>query len=651
MTQTLIVQDELDAIQISELTEKNVIAIGMDGFDSSKEESLKKKINSKDEVVILTSRSSNKEPIYKNKSQIIYVAERLLANNIFARVADIIWPTSIREYINAGNDLESKISESKTLLDKIINDIPAIYNKGRDAINGIKEDLVPLVAQLDRDFWDTYIEMTRNKFATIPSCSKSSLKKSTMEEMLEEKRKELEIDSHKVWGEGRDFKPAFLAREIQNNYDFIALGNGGSPDRYTLYFYDNGVYKPNGESMLHKLLQSDAFLGNNWKKRDADETVSYIKRANPQDPIEMIRKNSNKYPNLVNCKNGMVDVFTGEKTEHNPIYNSLNQLDVEYDSEVKSDKLEQVVRDILIDEANPDETKVDLFYEFLGWTIYNGEVNMKKMLFLLGKGDNGKSVLLTLINSLLGSSNYSSLKLQDIAEDQFAAAGLFGKLANINGDLDSTDITETSLIKQLTGGDIVEVDQKYKERLQFRNRAKLIFALNSLPVVRDYSSAFFERLIILSCPNTFRPGMEKYDPNLMQKITTEEVKSALFNKALEGLNRLKKNDWQFTECKSSEEQVRKYQIEANLVMGFLKEMCEEVPGAKLPKQELYDLYLRWCHSNNYHPFSKRNFLSKVRDNSLICIKDGKAAIDGKNQRVFQNIKIDQDAKSNYYNNF
>jgi putative DNA primase/helicase len=145
--------------------------------------------------------------------------------------------------------------------------------------------------------------------------------------------------------------------------------------------------------------------------------------------------------------------------------------------------------------------------------------------------------------------------------------------------------------------------------------------------------------------------MEKYDPKLTQKITTEEVKSALLNKALEGLNRLKKNDWQFTECKSSEEQVRKYQIEANLVMGFLKEMCEEVPGAKLPKQELYDLYLRWCHSNNYHPFSKRNFLSKVRDNSLICIKDGKAVIDGKNQRVFQNIKIDQDAKSNYYNNF
>jgi putative DNA primase/helicase len=96
-----------------------------------------------------------------------------------------------------------------------------------------------------------------------------------------------------------------------------------------------------------------------------------------------------------------------------------------------------------------------------------------------------------------------------------------------------------------------------------------MFALNSLPIVKDYSSAFFERLIILSCPNTFRPGMEKYDPNLTQEITTEEVKSALFNKALEGLNRLKENDWQFTECKSSEEQVRKYLVEANLVISFL----------------------------------------------------------------------------------
>lgn len=78
-------------------------------------------------------------------------------------------------------------------------------------------------------------------------------------------------------------------------------------------------------------------------------------------------------------------------------------------------------------------------------------------------------------------------------------------------------------------------------------------------------------------------------------------------------------------------------------------MTEKSPGFKLPKHELYALYERWCHSNNYHPFKKSNFVSKIKDNPLICVKDGKASINGKSQRVFYNIRIDEDAKSNYYN--
>jgi putative DNA primase/helicase len=203
------------------------------------------------------------------------------------------------------------------------------------------------------------------------------------------------------------------------------------------------------------------------------------------------------------------------------------------------------------------------------------------------------------------------------------------------------------LIKQLTGGDVVQVDQKYKERLQFRNRAKLVFALNELPIVRDYSAAYFKRLIILNTPNTFRPGMDKYDPNLTEKITTEEVKSALLNKAIEGLKRLNRKGWQFTECPSSIEKVKEYQVEANLIIAFLDEMCVEKPGKSIVKQELYELYDYWSRSNNYHPFGKRKFLARVRDNPIIKIKDSRININGKRVRVFENIDIKLEAKKRY----
>jgi phage/plasmid-associated DNA primase len=119
------------------------------------------------------------------------------------------------------------------------------------------------------------------------------------------------------------------------------------------------------------------------------------------------------------------------------------------------------------------------------------------------------------------------------------------------------------------------------------------------------------------------------------------------NKAIEGLKRLNRKGWQFTECPSSIEKVKEYQVEANLIIAFLDEMCVEKPGKSIVKQELYELYDYWSRSNNYHPFGKRKFLARVRDNPIIKIKDSRININGKRVRVFENIDIKLEAKKRY----
>jgi putative DNA primase/helicase len=52
-----------------------------------------------------------------------------------------------------------------------------------------------------------------------------------------------------------------------------------------------------------------------------------------------------------------------------------------------------------------------------------------------GSGDNGKSVFLKLLKMFLGSENVSHASLQELSDDRFAAADMYGKLANICADL------------------------------------------------------------------------------------------------------------------------------------------------------------------------------------------------------------------------
>ena len=54
----------------------------------------------------------------------------------------------------------------------------------------------------------------------------------------------------------------------------------------------------------------------------------------------------------------------------------------------------------------------------------------------LGSGENGKSVCLGYIESLIGKNNVSNISLQDLSENKFMRANLDGKSANIFPDLE-----------------------------------------------------------------------------------------------------------------------------------------------------------------------------------------------------------------------
>ena len=66
-----------------------------------------------------------------------------------------------------------------------------------------------------------------------------------------------------------------------------------------------------------------------------------------------------------------------------------------------------------------------MIQELFGYTLYRG-YDVSVVFILFGTGRNGKGVLLKLLRKMVGTENITSRKLQELTNDVFAKADLYG---------------------------------------------------------------------------------------------------------------------------------------------------------------------------------------------------------------------------------
>src|SRR5215467_1393273 len=99
--------------------------------------------------------------------------------------------------------------------------------------------------------------------------------------------------------------------------------------------------------------------------------------------------------------------------------------------------------------------------------------------------------------------------------DKFALSDLEGKSINIDTELTSTTIHDTSVLKKLTGRQPIRIQRKNEKAYDTLVHAKLLFSANKVPLAYDESDAFFRRKVILGFPNKFEGNRD--DPDLLKK--------------------------------------------------------------------------------------------------------------------------------------
>jgi P4 family phage/plasmid primase-like protien len=369
-------------------------------------------------------------------------------------------------------------------------------------------------------------------------------------------------------------------------------------DNKELYLYDekSGVYQANQEWRIEAFCQS---ICHDAKSGELYEVIQQVKRR-----TYINRSKFDSDTSILNLKNGLLNIHTLDFTEHSRDHLSTVQLPLWYNPEAKCPNILRFLGQVL----KPKDVFTAL--QFFGYCLYR-TAKYEHATLCVGSGANGKGTFLRLLGNLLGKKNVSHVSLQEIGEDKFATAELYGKLANICADLGKTKVKDTGKFKMLVSGDRMSAQHKNKDRFEFDPYAKLIFSANEIPESDDRTYAYFRRWIMFSFENVFEGDA---DENMIDKLTTQNELSGLLNLTLRALKQLIKDNG-FAYIDDIKTVTKTYTMNANSVSRFLEEKCE-VTGRDenyILCTDLRNAYFNFCKEKNLHCKSDEMFGRELPD--------------------------------------
>ena len=139
---------------------------------------------------------------------------------------------------------------------------------------------------------------------------------------------------------------------------------------------------------------------------------------------------------------------------------------------------------------------VPLLYEILAYCLIP-DYPINRLFCLIGSGLNGKSKFLELLQIFVGMQNVCSTELDSLISSRFEVTRLHKKLVCLMGETNFGEISKTSILKKLTGKDIIGFEYKNKNPFEDYNYAKILIATNNLPTTTDKTIGFYRRWCII----------------------------------------------------------------------------------------------------------------------------------------------------------
>ncbi|AZA08501.1 DNA primase family protein [Corynebacterium pseudopelargi] len=345
-------------------------------------------------------------------------------------------------------------------------------------------------------------------------------------------------------------------------------------------------------------------------------------------------------PALIAMRNGLFDHRRRELHPHTPQWFNTWALPFEYDPEAVATRWEQFLGEVF----EHDKAGALLLQEWAGYLI-SGRLDLQKMLLIIGVPGGGKSVIASTLEALMGgSANVANPSMADFG-GRFTLDQLRGKPLAIFGDASDTgehNKVVVERLKNITGEGAVSVDIKGRPMWTGKLPTRFTIISNQVPKFLDASSAVQRRAMAVYLTRSFQGAPDK---DLPRKL--ERELPGIFNWALEGLDRLNRNNGRFTTPDTQQEVLEDLEELGSPLRAFFKETYTLTGNDEdsIDDSDVYDDYTRWCTRNGFgrSQLSKTKFRVEVNAMALEGVKRGQVKATG--SRVIRGIRLQQGARA------
>lgn len=388
--------------------------------------------------------------------------------------------------------------------------------------------------------------------------------------------------------------------------------------RFSTYFNEIGSKISesimNSEEHLTKQLQEKSKLVINYQIECNNITYKekLLKECQTtfRIPNDQFFDKFNENPQLIGFNNGVYDL-------DNDIFRAINSMDLlsfstglDYDEEIEEyevyEEVWNFIRSIL---PNPN---------CCNYVLTQFAANMcgikrdEAFHFLIGNGSNGKSLLIKLYKTALGSY-LDNLDISHLTQKRASSgaaapqiAGLKGKRVVILQEPEGDEKMNMGLVKELTGNDIIKTRNLFESCISFRPQWGLFCVTNGLPDVNSTDDGTWRRLRVIRFTEKFTDDPEELklphhhprDTSLGHLIETHDWGVAFIHILFQYYKKYKQNNFKITVPIEITEEINNYKAENDILFNFIMTQIEFSQNSKLKIQEIKTKFKNWLRDEN-----------------------------------------------------
>jgi putative DNA primase/helicase len=340
------------------------------------------------------------------------------------------------------------------------------------------------------------------------------------------------------------------------------------------------------------------------KSENSPRMKAILEHARPK--LSIAQAELDAHPMLLNVKNGVVDLKTGQLLPHNP---KLLLSQIANTPFVKTATCPRWLA--FVDWCfNSDQYLIDFVQKGIGYSIA-GEIREQNFFVLYGDSDNGKSTFINVIRLLLGDYGYAAphtliikqrheghpTELAALKGRRVVAVSETNKYAPLNIRR-MKDLTNRTMTARFMGGNFFEFSQSHTIWIDTNHR----------PVINDPNDAGIWKRV-KPIPFLNKIAKKDRDINLEDKLLAEAP--GILSWLVEGCVAYQRKG--LAEPPIVVKAKRDYKGEHDVIGAFLEDCCNlDNPKAIVSTSSLFKAYQDWCVNNNEHSISNRVFGREIK---------------------------------------